>query len=147
MFRESPMQALLFQSCPTLCGPMDHSLPGSSVYGIFPVRILEWDAMPSSRGSSWPRDWTRFYCIAGGFCTTEPPGKPQESPMDLIKAGWVQGHQEQQKVCLESFTMGDREKNERGFNSPGACNLVRKPIRWARITTESDQDSGAKRNE
>ena len=36
----------------TFCDPMDCSLPGSSVHGISQVRILEWVAMPSSRGSS-----------------------------------------------------------------------------------------------
>ena len=40
------------QSCPTLFDSMDCSLPGSSVHGIFQARILEWVAMPSSRGSS-----------------------------------------------------------------------------------------------
>ena len=40
------------QSCLTLCDPMDHSPPGSSVHGIFQARILEWVAMPSSTGSS-----------------------------------------------------------------------------------------------
>ena len=40
------------QSCPTLCDLMDHSLPGSSVHGILQAQILEWVAMPSSRGSS-----------------------------------------------------------------------------------------------
>ena len=39
------------QSCPALCGPMDYSLPGSSVHGILQARILEWVAIPSSRGS------------------------------------------------------------------------------------------------
>ena len=38
------------QLCPTLCGPIDCSLPGSPVHGIFQARILEWVAMPSSRG-------------------------------------------------------------------------------------------------
>ena len=42
---------LVAQSCPTLCDPMDGNLPGSSVHGILPARILEWVAMPSSRGS------------------------------------------------------------------------------------------------
>ena len=41
-----------FQSCLTLRDPMDGSLPGSSVHGILWARILEWVAMPSSRGSS-----------------------------------------------------------------------------------------------
>ena len=39
-------------------GPMDCSLPGSSVPGIYQARMLQWVAMPSSRGSSVPRDWT-----------------------------------------------------------------------------------------
>ena len=45
---------LSLQSCLTLCDPMDCSSPGSSVHGILQVRILEWVAMTSSRGSSWP---------------------------------------------------------------------------------------------
>ena len=44
------------QSCPTIYDPMDCSLPSSSVRGILQAWILEWVAMPSSRGSSWPRD-------------------------------------------------------------------------------------------
>ena len=44
------------QTCPTLCDPMGYRPPGSSVLGILQARILEWVAMPSSRGSSQPRD-------------------------------------------------------------------------------------------
>ena len=55
------------QLCPTLCDPMDCSLPGSSVHGILQARILEWVAMPFSRGSSHPRDQTLVSCIAGRF--------------------------------------------------------------------------------
>ena len=50
--------AKLLQLCPTLCDPIDCSLPGSSVHGIFQARILEWVVMPSSRVSSQPRDGT-----------------------------------------------------------------------------------------
>ena len=49
---------LVIQLCLTLCDPMDCSLPGSSLHGIFQGRILEWVAMPSSRESSQPRDRT-----------------------------------------------------------------------------------------
>ena len=42
---------------------MDYSLLGSSVHGILLVRILEWIAIPFSRGSSWPRDQTQVSCI------------------------------------------------------------------------------------
>ena len=51
------------KSCPTPCDPMDCSPPGSSVYGIFWARILEWVAVSSSRGSSRPRDQTCISCI------------------------------------------------------------------------------------
>ena len=47
---------LVAQSCPTLCNPMDCSLPGSSVHEILETRILEWVAISFSRGSSPPRD-------------------------------------------------------------------------------------------
>ena len=48
------------QSCPTLCYPIDRSLPGSSIHGIFQAWILEWVAISFSRGSSWPRDQTHI---------------------------------------------------------------------------------------
>ena len=44
------MKVLVAQSCPALCNPMDYSLPGSSVHGILQARILEWVAIPFSRG-------------------------------------------------------------------------------------------------
>ena len=42
---------------------MDYSPLGSSVHGISQARMLEWDAISFSRGSSWPRDWTLISCI------------------------------------------------------------------------------------
>ena len=53
------------QLCPTLCDPMDYT-----VHGILQARILEWVAIPFSRGSSQPRDLTQASCIAGGFLTS-----------------------------------------------------------------------------
>ena len=47
------------------CDPMDCNLPGSSVHGVLQARILEWVAIPFSRGSSQPRDQTWVSCIAG----------------------------------------------------------------------------------
>ena len=58
------------QSCPTLCDPMDCSPSGPSVHGILQERILQWVAIPFSRGSSWPRDWTWVSSIAGRFLTS-----------------------------------------------------------------------------
>ena len=60
---------LVTQLCPTLSDPMDRSPSFSSLCGILQARILEWVAMPSSRGSSWPRDGTQVSRIAGGFFT------------------------------------------------------------------------------
>ena len=56
---------------------MDYSQAGSSVYGILQAAILEWVAIPFSRGSSWLRDQTLICCIAGGFFTTEPLVNPK----------------------------------------------------------------------
>ena len=47
-----------------LCNPMDCSSPGSSAHGILQARILEWVAIPSSRGSSWSRYWTHVSYIS-----------------------------------------------------------------------------------
>ena len=46
------VKVLVAQSCPTVCEPMDCSLPDSSVHGILQVRILEWEAISSFRGTS-----------------------------------------------------------------------------------------------
>ena len=67
-----------FKSCPTLCDPMDCSPPGSSVHGILQAIILEWVAISSSRGSSWPRGQT-FICLLhwqSSSLPPVPPGKP-----------------------------------------------------------------------
>ena len=69
---------LVTQPCSIIYNPKDCSLPDSSVHGLLQARILEWVAISSSRESSWPGHWTcisRGSCIAGGFFTTEPPGK------------------------------------------------------------------------
>ena len=58
------------QSCPTICDPMDYT-----VYGILQDKILEWVTVPSSRGSSWPRNWTGISHMAGDSSTVEQPGK------------------------------------------------------------------------
>ena len=75
------------QLCPALCDPMDCSLPGSSVHGIFQAITLERVAISYSRGSSQPRDQTASpicLALASRLLTTEPPGKlsnwnPQEA--------------------------------------------------------------------
>ena len=63
-WKKVEVKVLVAQLCPSLCDPMDCSLPGSSVHWILQARILEWVAMPSSRGSSWPRNQTHVSCIS-----------------------------------------------------------------------------------
>ena len=58
-------QVLVLQLCLTLCHPTDHS----SVHGILQARIVEWIALPFSRGSSQPKGRTWVYCITGKFFT------------------------------------------------------------------------------
>ena len=67
-------------SCVRLCEPMDYSLPGSSIHGFLQPRILEWITMPSSRGSSQPRDRTHVSYVyphwKAGSLPLVPLGKP-----------------------------------------------------------------------
>ena len=85
---KSTMKVFVAPLCSTLCNPMDCSPPGSSVHGISQARILEWAAMPSSRGSSLLRDRTTSPALAGRFFTTKLPGKPTNfvnaSPFSLL---------------------------------------------------------------
>ena len=90
MLATSCVCAKLLQSYLTLCDPMVSSLTGFSLHGILQGRILEWVARPSSRGSSWPRDRTHVSCcscVAGGFFTTESPGKPYKE-LPTMKCLW-----------------------------------------------------------
>ena len=73
-------------SCIWLCDSTDCSPPGFSVHEIFQARILEWVAIPFSRGSSWTRDWTQVSCIIADFLLSEPPGKPANYCNNFKKA-------------------------------------------------------------
>ena len=63
------VKVIVTQLCLILGDPMDYSPPGSSVHEFLQARILEWVAMPSSRGSSQPRDRTQVFPMAGRFFT------------------------------------------------------------------------------
>ena len=71
------------QSCPTLCDPMDCSLPGSSVHGIFQARVLEWGAIVFSvqYGS-----FSYIASLAGCLLTLAPPGKPSHHSAAAAKS-------------------------------------------------------------
>ena len=80
-----PLCCLVARLCRLLCDPVVWSPPGSSVHGISQARILEWVAIPFTRGSSPPRDGTQVSCLAGRFSTTEALGKPNKPLVRLEK--------------------------------------------------------------
>ena len=84
----TPPKSEVAQSCLTLCDPMDCSLPGSSILGIFQAWILEWIAIAFSRGSSRPRDRTQVSLIAGGRFTVLAT---REAPVKLFPCGFEPG--------------------------------------------------------
>ena len=73
------VHAMSLQSCLTFCDPTDHRLARSSVHGVLQARILEWAILPSSRGSSPPRNKIHISCLLHwqvGSSRLAPPGKP-----------------------------------------------------------------------
>ena len=92
---------LVVQSSPTLLRPhgrhVAHQVP--QYMGFFRQRILEWVAIPFSRGSSWPRVWTWISHITGRFftvCVTREallPGKPLYMPRNSsVSVLWLQSN-------------------------------------------------------
>ena len=75
LLSETVVVVLVTQSCPTLCDCTDYRPPGSSIHGILQARILEWVAIPFSRGSSRPRDQTQASYTASRFFTIWATGK------------------------------------------------------------------------
>ena len=71
--------AQLLQLCPTLCSPMDYSPPGSSVHGILQARILEWIAMPCSRGIflTWGSNPNRLCLLYADSLPRSQWGRPE----------------------------------------------------------------------
>ena len=109
------------QSCSTVCSPMDCSLPGSSIHGILQARIPEWVAMPSSRGSSQPRDQPRSPMLQADSLPAEPPGKPKCVFTGLYNPGFF-------AICLllyvsslsRSFYFSHNISQDLLINQPGA---------------------------
>ena len=94
------------QSYPAVCNPMDCSLPGSSIHGIFQARVLEWVAISFSRGSSRPRDWTQVSRIAGRCFTVWATRKALKKAKEFHKSiyFWFIGY-------ATAFDCVDHKKN------------------------------------
>ena len=67
---------LVTKSCPTLGTPVDRSLPRPLCLWDFPGQNIGVGCHFLLQGIVWPRDWTHISCLAGGFFTIEPQGKP-----------------------------------------------------------------------
>ena len=80
---------LVAQSCLTPCEPMDCSPPGSSVHGIFQARILEWVAIPFSRGSPYPEIKPGCPKLRADSLVFEPPEKPQDKDVKVVSFSHV----------------------------------------------------------
>ena len=92
------VKVLVAQLYPTLCNTMDSSLPGYFIHRILQARLLEWVAIPFSRGSSWPRDQIQFSYIASrvftNWATREAPATIHLCSFHLLA-----------KQCSKSFKL------------------------------------------
>ena len=123
---------LVTQSCLTLCDPVDYSPSGSSGHEILQSRILQWVALPSSRGSSWPRDWTWVSYIAGGFFTVWATREALCPSIHLLReigsldfGGWevlrsTVSNLETQKNQWSKLQLGSKDLKTRGTNDVSA---------------------------
>ena len=114
------------ESCPTLCNPMDCSLPGSSVHGILQVSSLDCVALPFSRGSPWPGVHTWAFRITGRFFTiwdtrAAQPGSeaPNGRPLGSSGHPWGLGGEERAQTTsarmkTRSFKLKGGPGNARG---------------------------------
>ena len=95
---------------------MDCSPPGSFVHEILQARILKWVAIPFSRGSSQPKDWTQIFCIARKYFTAEPPGKPIID--EVLQKKWAERSISDTWVNALRASAG-REWEQRGWAGEG----------------------------
>ena len=97
------MHAESLQLCLSLCDPVDYDLPGSSVHGSLQARILAWVAIPSSRGSSQPRDQTWVSCIAARSFTIWAMREAQlcVTPLAISSQGHQDSPCDSQSVILQ----------------------------------------------
>ena len=101
-------------SCLTLWDPVNYSLPGSSVHGIFQARVLEWVAISFSKGFTfWPRHWTQVSHIAGRCFTVWATRELVEVPLNRIHLDSAL------HTSLPSRPLGGSEAEQSGTQSGG----------------------------
>ena len=77
------------QLCPTLCDPMDCSLPGSSVHGIFQARVLEWGAIAFSKEKPAAAKSLQSCPTLCDPIDCSPPGSPVPGILQARTLEWV----------------------------------------------------------
>ena len=105
------MHANSFESCPTLCDPVDCSPPGSSVHGILQARKLKWVAVPSSRGSTWPRDWNHFPNVSCIYDQCQDKNENRNLLWNIQKHFNLSFHFRRQVLLSSNLTCSERIKN------------------------------------
>ena len=144
-----PVWACVFKSlqlCLTLCDPMDSSPPGSSVHGILQARILEWVAMPSSRGFSQPRDrmyrwesWTiKGWALKNWCIWIVVLEKTLENPWDNKEMQPV-SPKGTQPWMLTGRTDTEAENSNTLATWCGHPNLWERPWRWERLKAKGEE--------
>ena len=104
------VHAKSFHSCPTLCNPMDCSLPGSSIHGVLEARILEWVAMPSLLQGLIPTQGSNLHWKQGS--------------LPLVSPGKAHTH----TVCMCVYTCACMLNCVRLFVTPMNCSLPGSPV-------------------
>jgi len=113
------------QSSPTLCDPMDCSLSGSSIHGIFQARILEWVAISFCRRSSPARNWTRVSCIVDRLFTIWATLNLVSSACSTVLYGYVKSPLRERFLFIKlacgqrSWSSGSRERRNKRLENPG----------------------------
>ena len=103
---------LVAESCLTLCDSVDCSPLGSSVHGILQARILEWVAIPFSRGSSWPRDWTQVSHTGGKFFTIWVPDGCESWTIKKAECQRIDAF----KLCWRRLSKSPLDSRRSGFH-------------------------------
>ena len=140
--RENESEIEVAQMCPTLCDPVDCSLPGSSIHGILQARVLEWVAISFSRGSSRARDQTQVSRIAGRhfnlWATREAPLNSRKQA-NLLSVFFSISYQSIAKLLIEyRHWMIKDKKEEKGKGSAIYIVLF---LRYSRSEHQSRQQS------
>ena len=133
-------------SCRTPFHPVYCMMPASSVQGILQARILDWVAIPSSKGSSqressWPRDGIKVSCIAGRFftiwATREAPVTPSQDIYQIATLMLVDSEQDQVFGANEFTVLRKESPKTIKWVPSGKTSNTTSCVPWEKIVTVS----------